>query len=102
MTAFPAVRSLVAAEAAAKNQAKGLTIANSKLKPPAHGQIPVAVAISEGVTVIDFAGPWEVFRDTMVGEQMPFQLFTIAEKIETITGSAGLKLVEATAGCRSC
>jgi transcriptional regulator GlxA family with amidase domain len=72
----------------------------SKLTPPAKGKIPVAFAISEGATVIDFAGPWEVFQDVMVSnrgsnhdDQMPFQLFTVAEKIETITGSGGLKLV---------
>jgi len=72
----------------------------SKLTPPAKGKIPVAFAISEGVTVIDFAGPWEVFQDVMVRErgkdhedQMPFQLFTVSEKIEPLTGSGGLKLV---------
>jgi len=72
----------------------------SKLTPPAKGKIPVAFAISEGATVIDFAGPWEVFQDVHVSsrgtthdDQMPFQLFTVAEKIETITGSGGLKLV---------
>jgi len=72
----------------------------SKLTPPAKGKIPVAFAISEGVTVIDFAGPWEVFQDVMVEQrgsdhedQMPFQLFTVSEKTEVLTGSAGLKLV---------
>ena len=71
-----------------------------KLTPPAKGKIPVAFAISEGATVIDFAGPWEVFQDVHVSDrgsnhddQMPFQLFTVAEKIETLTGSGGLKLV---------
>jgi transcriptional regulator GlxA family with amidase domain len=73
---------------------------STKLTPPAKGKIPVAVAISEGVTVMDFAGPWEVFQDVHVrdrgsdhDEQMPFQLFTVSDKIETIAGSAGLKLV---------
>jgi transcriptional regulator GlxA family with amidase domain len=72
----------------------------AKLTPPAKGKIPVAFAISEGVTVIDFAGPWEVFQDVHVrergadmDEQMPFQLFTVSEKIEPLTGSGGLKLV---------
>jgi len=32
--------------------------ANS-LKPPAHGQIPVAFVISDGAVIIDFCGPWE-------------------------------------------
>jgi transcriptional regulator GlxA family with amidase domain len=74
--------------------------ANSKLTPPAKGKIPVAFAISEGVTVIDFVGPWEVFQDVHVrdrgkdmDEQMPFQLFTVSEKTEALEGSGGLKLV---------
>lgn len=71
---------------------------SNKLHPPAKGRIPVAFAISEGVTVIDFAGPWEVFQDVMLGGsgenmEMPFQLFTVSEKTEPITGSAGLKLI---------
>jgi transcriptional regulator GlxA family with amidase domain len=93
LTALPSLRGLLAEEEANKNETKGLTIPNASLKPPAKGRIPVAVAISEGVTVIDFAGPWEVFQDTMVGDEMPFQLFTVAEKTETVEGSAGLKLV---------
>lgn len=77
-----------------------LAAAGNKLTPPPKGKIPVAFAISEGVTVIDFAGPWEVFQDVHVSErgkdmdeQMPFQLFTVSEKIEPLTGSGGLKLV---------
>ena len=93
MTALPGIGGLLAAENAGQGQGKGLTIPNSKLKPPSDGRIPVAVAISEGVTVIDFAGPWEVFQDTMVGDQLPFQLFTVSEKTATIEGSGELKLV---------
>jgi transcriptional regulator GlxA family with amidase domain len=77
-----------------------LAFASNKLTPPAKGKIPVAFAISEGATVIDFAGPWEVFQDVMIpqrgsnmDEQMPFQLYTVSEKTEPITGSGGLKLV---------
>jgi len=93
MTALPGMGGLFAAENAGKDQGKGLTIRNSKLEPPSEGRIAVAIAISEGVTVIDFAGPWEVFQDTMLGDQMPFQLFTVGDKTEMIEGSAGLKLV---------
>ena len=74
--------------------------AAAKLTPPAKGKIAVAFAISEGVTVIDFAGPWEVFQDVHVrdrgkdmDDQMPFQLFTVSDKTEPLTGSGGLKLV---------
>jgi transcriptional regulator GlxA family with amidase domain len=77
-----------------------LAISSNKLTPPVKGKIPVAFAISEGATVIDFAGPWEVFQDVHVSgrgsnmdEQMPFQLYTVAEKSEPITGSGGLKLM---------
>ncbi|HET6892830.1 MAG TPA: DJ-1/PfpI family protein [Pyrinomonadaceae bacterium] len=71
-----------------------------RLTPPAKGSIPVAFLVSEGVTVIDFAGPWEVFQDVHVPsrgqtmeEQMPFQLFTVSDTTEVVTGSAGLKIV---------
>jgi transcriptional regulator GlxA family with amidase domain len=74
--------------------------AGNKLTPPAKGSIPVAFAISEGVTVIDFSGPWEVFQDVMIPargsameDQMPFQLFTVSEKTDVVVGSGGLKLV---------
>lgn len=75
-------------------------LSTNKLTAPAKGKIPVAVAISEGATVIDFAGPWEVFQDVMIpsrgsnmDEQMPFELYTVSEKTEPIIGSGGLKLV---------
>jgi transcriptional regulator GlxA family with amidase domain len=73
---------------------------DGKLTPPAKGKIPVAFTVSEGVTVIDFAGPWEVFQDVHVSsrgtdheEQMPFQLYTVAETTEPLRGSAGLRLM---------
>jgi transcriptional regulator GlxA family with amidase domain len=65
-----------------------------RLAPPKNGPIRVAVAISEGVTVIDFAGPWEVFQDaTAPGSDAPFTLCTVSETTAPIVGSAGLKLV---------
>ena len=71
-----------------------------KLTPPAKGKIPVAFTLSEGATVIDFAGPWEVFQDVMIptrgsnhDDQMPFELYTVAETTEPLRGSAGLRLV---------
>jgi transcriptional regulator GlxA family with amidase domain len=73
-----------------------------KLTPPTDGRIPVAFAISEGVQVIDFAGPWEVFQDVMLkgghpdegmDHRMPFELFTVSESMETVTATGGLKVV---------
>ncbi|HXR63431.1 MAG TPA: DJ-1/PfpI family protein [Rudaea sp.] len=47
------------------------------------GMIKVAVVLSEGATVIDFAGPWEVFQDAIVEDGhgnsvSPFDLYTVA------------------------
>lgn len=65
-----------------------------KLTPPESGSIPVAVTVSEGVTVIDFAGPWEVFQDvTLGGDEPPFRLYTVSEGTRPVTGSAGLRIV---------
>jgi len=68
-----------------------------KLTPPAEGSIPVAFAISMGATMIDFAGPWEVFQDVMLkgptGHRSGFNLYTVSEKIEPIEVSAGMKIV---------
>ncbi|HET6853174.1 MAG TPA: DJ-1/PfpI family protein [Pyrinomonadaceae bacterium] len=91
---------LVVATGSFPNVLAGNFAAAGKLTPPPKGKIPVAFAISEGVTVIDFAGPWEVFQDVHVrdrgkdmDEQMPFQLFTVSETTQPVTGSGGLKLV---------
>jgi len=72
----------------------------NKLTPPADGAIAVAFAISRGATMIDFAGPWEVFQDVMVmnakdqeGHRHPFQLYTVSEKTDAIEASAGMKII---------
>jgi len=69
------------------------TEANS-LKPPAKGDIPIAFVISEGAVVIDFCGPWEVFRDVMVsGGDHPFRLYTVSDKTDPIHAGGGMKIV---------
>ncbi|HYN86386.1 MAG TPA: DJ-1/PfpI family protein [Pyrinomonadaceae bacterium] len=71
-----------------------------RLAAPAKGRINVAFVISQHATVIDFAGPWEVFQDVHVPsrgagheEQMPFQLYTVSEKTEPLRATAGLQLI---------
>jgi len=75
-------------------------LAQERLLPPPHGPIPVAVVLSNGANVIDFTGPWEVFQDTMVPtrgeaheEQMPFQLFTVADSVEPVRLTGGLHVI---------
>lgn len=83
-----------------KNMQPGDAPNGNKLTPPSKGKIPVAFLISRGVTMIDYAGPWEVFQDVHVpgrgsdmDDQMPFELFTVSDTTETVVGSAGLKIV---------
>jgi transcriptional regulator GlxA family with amidase domain len=54
----------------------GAADAKSRLTAPSSGSIKVAFVLSEGATVIDFAGPWEVFQDT--DSSTPFELYTVA------------------------
>jgi transcriptional regulator GlxA family with amidase domain len=100
IAAASSVPGVIGKEDKAKRNGVASIAGGNKLTPPAKGSIPVAVAISEGVTVIDFAGPWEVFQDVWIQsrgasmeEQMPFQLFTVSETTDPVTGSGGLKLV---------
>ena len=70
-----------------------------KLTPPANGgKIKVAVVLHDGATMIDFAGPWEVFQDVMwAGSDgnmvMPFELYTVSDSTEMIHLSAGMAVV---------
>jgi len=61
--------------------------------------IPVAFAITDSATMIDFAGPWEVFQDVMLDEgashdeMMPFRLYTVGDSREAVTVTGGMKVV---------
>jgi transcriptional regulator GlxA family with amidase domain len=67
----------------------------NSLKPPAKDSIPVAFLISDGAVVIDFCGPWEVFRDVMVPgrNDHPFRLYTVSEKAAPIHAGGGMKII---------
>ena len=64
---------------------------DSSLRP--SRSIPVAFVISEGAVVIDFCGPWEVFRDVMTGNAHPFHLYTVSDKTAPIRAGGGMKIV---------
>lgn len=42
------------------------------------GPIPLAVILDDGATMIDFAGPWEVFQDATAANVPGFHLYTVA------------------------
>jgi YHS domain-containing protein/putative intracellular protease/amidase len=65
------------------------------LKPPVQGQIPVGFIISEGAVIIDFCGPWEVFRDVNIpGRQDgPFRLYTVSDTTSPIHAGGGMQII---------
>jgi transcriptional regulator GlxA family with amidase domain len=73
------------------------------LKPPANGVINVAFIVSDQTALIDLAGPWEVFGDTMRAPHggprrsgddmiMPFNRYTVSDSQKVIS-AAGLQVV---------
>lgn len=57
--------------------------AASKGPAPRNGMIKVAIVLGNDATVIDFAGPWEVFADATLkdsrGKEItPFELYTVS------------------------
>ena len=65
---------------------------------PKNGSIKVAFVLTQGATMIDFAGPWEVFQDVMTDDRaesmvMPFSLFTVGESKSPIQTSGGMTVV---------
>jgi transcriptional regulator GlxA family with amidase domain len=72
----------------------------SGFTPPKTGHIPVAVVLTDGATVIDFAGPWEVFGEVMVegrgsshDDMMPFDLYTVGDRKAPVVVSGGMTIV---------
>ncbi len=72
-------------------------VAHAGAVRPADGRkIRVAIVLTEGAVVIDFAGPWEVFENVHVGtgnmdQQMPFELYTVGRDRQPIHTSGGMK-----------
>jgi transcriptional regulator GlxA family with amidase domain len=68
-----------------------------RIPVPPSGEIPVAFVLTDGATMIDFAGPWEVFQDVMLTEggrmEHPFRLYTVGASREPIRTSGGMTVV---------
>jgi transcriptional regulator GlxA family with amidase domain len=76
--------------------AAGAVAQASALQPPEGRKIRVAVVLTEGAVMIDFAGPWEVFENVHIGrgsmdEQMPFELYTVGRDRKPVHTSGGTK-----------
>jgi len=71
-----------------------------RYRVPEHGKIQVAFVITDQAVTIDFAGPWEVFKDTFLPErgstladQSVFSLYTVSDTRMPVTTSGGMKIV---------
>jgi transcriptional regulator GlxA family with amidase domain len=77
--------------------ASTLGAAERKLTPPADNRIVVAFVLTENSTMIDFAGPWEVFQDVMFDRNgqhtMPFQLYTVSDDRKPIRATGGMQII---------
>ncbi len=80
--------------------AAGESTQPSKLHAPEKGMINVAFVLTENSTMIDFAGPWEVFQDVMIPsrgasmeEQMPFNLYTVSDSTKAIRATGGMQIL---------
>jgi transcriptional regulator GlxA family with amidase domain len=67
---------------------------------PVKGTIPVAFVITDDAVTIDFAGPWEVFKDVFLkdrgktlAEQAAFRLYTVSDSREPVKTSGGMRIV---------
>lgn len=67
----------------------------SPLTPPKQGPVTVAVVLSSGAEVVDFAGPWGVFEYANVPsrDEPAFRLFTVADSTASLKCSGGLVVV---------
>jgi len=68
------------------------------VRPGPDEKVRVAFVLTEGATMIDFAGPWEVFQDTMSVRTadrmtMPFEMFTVSGSKDPIHISGGMTVV---------
>ena len=68
---------------------------SQRLRPRAdHKPIAVAFVLTDGATMIDFAGPWEVFQDAGGPDGVDyFHLFTVGESKGPVHISGGMTVI---------
>jgi transcriptional regulator GlxA family with amidase domain len=57
------------------------------------GPAKVAFLLSDGATIIDFCGPWEVFQDVTVNGRSAYDTYTVAASLEPVVTSGGMKVL---------
>lgn len=59
---------------------------------PKRSRINVAFLLGQSTNVIDTAGPWEVFQDTMIEHDHPFRIYTVAPTPDVVEMTGGLEV----------
>ncbi len=84
----------------AYGQAETNAVTAAKLATSAKGRITVAFVLTDNAVMIDFAGPWEVFRDVKIPSRGTsrhdthiFDLYTVSDSREPIRESAGMRII---------
>ena len=99
MLLSPAIDALLASTSATGSRSSvvidRLRDERNSLTPPKRGSIPVAFPIAHGAVIIDFCGPWEIFHSADIPGRHggAFQTYTVAETLEPITASGGMKII---------
>jgi transcriptional regulator GlxA family with amidase domain len=58
------------------------------------GALKVAVVVGDHATVIDFAGPWEVFQDAADAKgDAGFDLYMVSDAVKPLTATGGMMIV---------
>jgi len=81
---------LVAGVVTAKDASAPTTTTPVQPLTPSADPIPVAFLMDQGITMIDFAGPWEVFQDGWIENTPRFSLFTVASTPEQLQTTGNL------------
>lgn len=74
-----------------QSQNTGMQAQTEKKKDAAKRNL--AIFIFDGVQIIDYTGPYEVFGQAMDGRQHLFNVYTVAEKADPITTNMGMTVV---------
>lgn len=88
--------SMVGAKGMAADDAAGMTAegsADKKEQKEQKAKMNLAIFIFDGVQIIDYTGPFEVFGQARGGKQHLFNVYTVAEKADAITTNMGMTVL---------
>lgn len=86
------VLALIVAALALSSRALGDASPAAAADPPKPKPRNLAILLFEGVQIIDYTAPWEVFGHAHVGDHHAFEIYTVAPKSGPITTAMGMSV----------